>query len=80
MLNKVNMAVIKLKAFIDSTVFDLKNKEKGAVDIVAIIILIAIAVAVALIFRKELAGLVTTIMKKVAEQATGAVDTIGQQT
>lgn len=33
------------------------KKEKGAVDIVAIVILIAVAIGLAVIFRKQLVGL-----------------------
>ena len=35
------------------------KKEKGAVDIVAIVILIAVAIGLAVIFRKQLVGLLT---------------------
>ncbi len=77
MLNMVNLAALKLKVFVDSLVFDLKNKEKGAVDIVAIIILIAVAVAIALIFKDQLSDLVNSIMGNVNQQANNALNEIG---
>lgn len=77
MLNMVNMAAMRLKVFVDTLVFDFKNKEKGAVDIVAIIILIAVAVAIALIFKDKLAELVNSIMGNVNQQANNALNEIG---
>lgn len=73
MISKLNSALIMFKAWSDTFINEFKNKEKGAVDIVAIIILIAIAVAVALIFREQLTELVKSLMGNVISQANEAV-------
>ncbi len=77
MLNSLNLAAIKVKVFLDTAIYNFKNKEKGAVDIVAIIILIAVAVAVALIFKDSLVKLVKNIMGTVGSQAEKAISDVG---
>lgn len=49
--------MIAMYVAVQNAVYNFKNKEKGAVDIVAIVILIAVAIGLAVIFRKQLTGL-----------------------
>ena len=67
MTKKINMAAIRLKAFIDSFL----HQERGAVDIVAIVILIAVAVVLAVFFKEQIASLLKTMMKTIQEKAGG---------
>jgi len=66
MLQMMNLAVAKVMGFIN----DFAKKEKGAVDIVAIVILIAVAVVVALIFKDKIKEIVEGLLGQIGEQAT----------
>lgn len=66
MLQMMNLAVAKVMGFLN----DFAKKEKGAVDIVAIVILIAVAVVVALIFKDEITNIVEGLLGQIGEQAT----------
>lgn len=61
----MNMAMEKFMLFVN----DLVKKERGAVDIVAIVILIAVAVVVALIFKDQISDLVETLLDQIQGQA-----------
>lgn len=50
------------------------KKEKGAVDIVAIVILIAVAIGLAVIFRKQLTGLLKEWFGSIGTAGTGAIE------
>lgn len=43
------------------------SEEKGAVDIIAIVVLIAIVVVLAIVFKDQIANLVETLFKGIAE-------------
>lgn len=66
MVQMMNLALAKLMGFVN----DFAKKEKGAVDIVAIVILIAVAVVVALIFKDSIVELVEGLMTDVHDQAS----------
>ena len=74
MLNNIKMfgvfAQLKLR--------EIFTNEKGEVNIVAIVILIGIAVALALIFRKQIESLITTLLDTITNKATDAVNGDGQ--
>lgn len=65
MLMYANIARLKVKDFF--------KDENGAVDIVAIVVLMGIVVLVALVFKKQLTGLVTDLFKTITGKATDAV-------
>ena len=53
------------------------SDEKGAVDIVAIVVLIGIAVLLAIVFRKQIEGLLTQLFRTITGTATNAVQGTG---
>lgn len=57
-----------------NAIYDFKNKDRGAVDIVAIVILIAVAIGLAVVFRKQLSGLLSNWFGKIESAGNGAVD------
>ncbi len=70
MRNKLNMAAIRLKAFVDSFIY----QEKGAVDVVAIVILIAVAVALAIVFKDQITNIVNTLLDGISDKAATAIE------
>ena len=52
---------------------NLKQEEKGAVDIVAIVVMIGIAVLLAVVFRKQVTNLLNSLFESITETATDAV-------
>ena len=50
------------------------KKESGEVNVVAIIVLIAVAIAIAIVFKKQLTGLVTTLLGSLTTKGTNAID------
>lgn len=71
-MSKLNMAAIRIKVFIDSFL----TREKGAVDIVAIVILIAVAVVMAFLFKDEIGKVLTDLFGQISEKTGGAMDPI----
>ncbi|MGN0542634.1 MAG: Flp1 family type IVb pilin [Acutalibacteraceae bacterium] len=71
-MSKLNMAAIRIKVFIDSFL----TREKGAVDIVAIVILIAVAVVLALLFKEQIGKLLETMIGQIGDKASKALDSI----
>ncbi len=65
MVQMMNMAFAKVMSFVN----DFAKKEKGAVDIVAIVILIAVAVVVALIFKDEIVRIVKELLGQIGTEA-----------
>lgn len=65
MVNKLNLAAIRLKVFIDSFL----HEERGAVDIVAIVILCAVAIALAVVFRDQLKGIIQSLLSGIGSKA-----------
>lgn len=49
------------------------KKERGAVDIVAVVILIAVAIGLAVIFRKQLVGLLTQWFGEIGTGGSNAI-------
>ncbi|NLJ17187.1 MAG: flagellin-like protein [Clostridiales bacterium] len=52
---------------------ELFSEEKGEVNIVAIVVLIGIAVLLALIFKDQIANLLSTLFNTITENANSAV-------
>lgn len=71
-MSKLNMAAIRIKVFIDSFL----TREKGAVDIVAIVILIAVAVVLALLFKDQIGGMLKDMLESVRVKANNALTDI----
>ncbi len=71
-MSKLNMAAIRIKVFIDSFL----TREKGAVDIVAIVILIAVAVVLALLFKDQIGGMLKDMLESVRGKANNALTDI----
>lgn len=65
MMMYLNIAKLKAEEFF--------KDENGAVDIVAIVVLMGIVVLVALVFKKQLSGLVTDLFKTITGTANDAV-------
>lgn len=65
LMNAIIAAQFKVDEFI--------HKEKGAVDIVAIVVLIGIVVLVAVIFRKSLQNLINSLFNTINNTANEAV-------
>ena len=71
MSNLINFYALKAQIKLQQ----LLNDEKGAVDIVAIVVLIGIVVILAIVFRKQIEGLLSTLFGKITTNATGAIET-----
>ncbi len=73
MLQKLNRelmnAIIALKCKTEAFM----EKEKGAVDIVAIVVLMGIVVLVAIIFRKQLSNLINNLFSTIGGTASSAI-------
>lgn len=65
MMMYLNIAKLKAEEFF--------KDENGAVDIVAIVVLMGIVVLVALVFKRQLSGLVTDLFKTITGTANDAV-------
>lgn len=65
MMMYLNIAKLKAEEFF--------KDENGAVDIVAIVVLMGIVVLVALVFKKQLSGLVTDLFKTITGTANDAI-------
>ena len=52
----------------------LRQEERGAVDIVAIVVMIGIAVALAVIFKDQISGLLNTLFGTITSTATSAIN------
>ena len=61
----------KAKAFEE----DFFKNEEGDVNIVSIVVLIGIVVILAIVFRKQIEGLLSTLFGKITTNATGAIET-----
>lgn len=66
LMNAIIALQCKVNAFVE--------KEKGAVDIVAIVVLMGIVVLVAIIFRKQLENLINNLFKTIGQNATDAIN------
>lgn len=51
-----------------------RREERGAVDIVAIVVMIGIAVLLAVVFRKQIEGLLKSLFGSIEESALEAVE------
>lgn len=71
-MSKLNMAAIRIKVFIDSFL----TREKGAVDIVAIVILIAVAVVLALLFKDQIGGMLKDMLESIRTKGSSAMNPI----
>lgn len=66
LMNAIIALQCKVNAFVE--------KEKGAVDIVAIVVLMGIVVLVAIIFRKQLENLINNLFATIGQNATDAIN------
>ncbi len=66
LMNAIIALQCKFNAFVE--------KEKGAVDIVAIVVLMGIVVLVAIIFRKQLENLINGLFNTIGQNATDAIN------
>ena len=66
LMNAIIALQCKVNAFVE--------KEKGAVDIVAIVVLMGIVVLVAIIFRNQLENLINNLFKTIGQNATDAIN------
>lgn len=70
MLNILDKMYIGMK----NRMYNFLSNEDGAVDIVAIVVLMGIVVLVAIVFRKQLESLVTTLFKDIKKNAKNTVN------
>lgn len=68
---KAKMTALYCKAYCDIQYFI--HKEKGAVDIVAIVILIAVAIGLAVVFRKQLVSMINKWLGNISDSGDGAI-------
>ncbi len=73
MFEKMNRNLMNAIIAVQCKVDEFIHKEKGAVDIVAIVVLIGIVVLVAIIFRKSLTNLITNLFNTINTNAENAV-------
>jgi len=66
--------MIALYCTVQTAIYSFKTKEKGAVDIVAIVILIAVAIGLAVIFRKQLTSLLGKWFKSIGTAGDNAIN------
>ena len=67
MLNVLWMSLkLKAKSFL--------QKEKGDVNVVAIVVLIGVAVLLAIIFKDAISGLITELIESIKGKAHGAIE------
>ncbi len=50
------------------------KEEDGAVDLIAIVVLIGIVVLLAIVFRKQIANLINSLLETITKNATDAVN------
>lgn len=65
--------MIAMYVAVQTAVFNFKNREKGAVDIVAIVILIAVAIGLAILFKDKLTELLGNWFSKIGEKGQNAI-------
>lgn len=66
------MNYLKNKAAV--VLHDFLYDEEGDVNIVSMVVLIGIAVLLAVIFRKQIEGLITTLLGTIQDNATDAIN------
>lgn len=66
MLEKMDLAYLNMRSRGKNFIKNLKEEERGASDIVAIIAVIVIVLAVAVVFRDQLKSLVENAFEKVS--------------
>ena len=66
--------MIALYCKVYTAAYNFKTKEKGAVDIVAIVILIAVAIGLAVIFRKQLTTLLKSWFGRIGSAGDDAIE------
>ena len=74
MQNQMIAAYCAVQAFIVNGIYNFKNKERGAVNVVEIVVIIGIAVLLAVIFRKQIQGLLEQLFNSINGNATKAVN------
>lgn len=70
MKNKMIKAYCDITTAIDSFI----HKERGAVDVVAIVILIAVAIGLAIIFRHQLEDLLSQWFGSIGDKGSQAIN------
>lgn len=65
--------MIAMYVAVQTAVYNFKHKEKGAVDIVAVVILIAVAIGLGILFRKQISSMLEGWLNNIRGQGDNAI-------
>lgn len=68
-MRKLDMMYLKTKQMVTNFFYD----EQGDVNIVSMIVLMGVAVALALIFKRQITGMINTLTGSVQQKANAAI-------
>lgn len=75
-MDKMNEMLAKAYAKAVTTIWAIRDEERGAVDIVAIVVMIGIAVVLAIAFKGAIEGILKTLLGNISKEAGKATDPV----